>query len=442
MDELAVANGQHLIVALMTGGGGLILFWTDRRSAPSRALALGLVLIGVRLLLNADQQGAELPLWRVVLLARLVESAAIITGIEWARRIGLTATDALRRTVHWLFRVAQLLVLVFALMQVGYLLLAPEAATSDIEGPIRVRGYEWALFAPVLGSAALLAGIAIVILLITRTDPVESVRLRALLFASPLLLAALVIRESWVPLVLSAGLLVFLAGTIRYLILQSQRAQSLSEFLSPEVARLVKLRGTDVALRREKRRISAVVCDLRGFTAYADRQDSDTVVGLLERYYAVVGDVAAAHGGMVKDHAGDGVLILVGAPVPHRRHARRALRLARELSERVTALLDGQTDALGVGIGVASGEVTVRAIQGGGRLEYVAVGSAVNLAARLCQRAGSGEVLVDAVTLEEVERYDERPCLQRLPDEPVKGFETTVIVHRLLPDSAEIATIR
>jgi adenylate cyclase len=387
---------QHfLLLGVFTLTAGLLFFWSDRSSPTSRALALCLVLIGVSLLLEPFEYGATQ--WWVELAGGFSETAAIIVGMEWARRVGLTAAARPGRVASVLFRVAQGLALIFGAMRLGYLLIAPEAATSERDGLIALRGYEWAIFAPVLGTSALLAGIAILILLVARTDPAESIRLRAFVLAAPFLLAGLVVGKSWIPLVLVIGLLIFMAGTVSYLIVQARRAQDLNRFLSPEVARMVKLRGIDEILRQDKRQISVLICDLRGFTAYAREQDSSAVVALLERYYNAVGELAFRHGGTIKDHAGDGVVVLFGAPVARPDHCVPAARCALEIVTQVRELLRTHAPDLGVGAGVASGEATVGAIRGSGRLEYVAVGAPVNLAARLCEQADDGEVLVDAV---------------------------------------------
>lgn len=419
-------NHSYLLVGLVTAGAGCLFLWSDPRSQTSRAQALCLVLIGLRLVVVPFEVALR-PLG-AALAGSLLEALAILAGIEWARRVGMTAAGRLRGAVHVLFRTAQGLVVVYGVMQLGYFTLAPQAALRDADRLIAVSGLEWALLAPVLGTAVLLSGLAILLLLFVRTDPAESIRLRALMFAAPFLLAGLVIGRQWVPTVLVIGLMIFMAGTVRYLIVQARRAQSMSQFLPPEVARLVKLRGLAHVLRQDKREISVVVCDLRGFTAYARRCESAAVVGLLERYYAAVGAVAQRYGGTVKDHAGDGVLILVGAPVPYQDHALRAARLALALVARVQALLGDIDAALGIGAGVAAGEVTVGAIQGSGRLEYVAVGTPVNLAARLCQRAAAGEVLADEAVCRAV-----AGVLTVAPrtGEPLKGFDAPVPVGAL-----------
>ena len=127
------------------------------------------------------------------------------------------------------------------------------------------------------------------------------------------------------------------------------------------------------------------------------------MIDILREYYDAVGSAAAACGGTIKDQAGDGVLILVGAPIAFADHAQRALELARQIRNvgvALTARWSNDEMQLGVGVGVASGYVTVGVIGGASRLEYTAVGSPVNLASRLCSEATHAEVLVDGRTTE------------------------------------------
>jgi adenylate cyclase len=127
------------------------------------------------------------------------------------------------------------------------------------------------------------------------------------------------------------------------------------------------------------------------------------VIGILREYYDAVGAAAATCGGTIKDQAGDGVLILVGAPIAFSDHAQRALELAhriRSVGIALTSRWSNPEMQLGVGVGVASGFATVGVIGGASRLEYTAVGAPVNLASRLCAEASHGEVLVDARTTE------------------------------------------
>lgn len=427
---LEAFDSAHLIVALAMAGTALILAAGDFASASTRALALCLLAIAAAVLVDEPvglfgRVGAA-----GAIVVTVLKMVAILAGVEWGRRIGQTAQSRARVAANWLFRAAQILVLVYGFLSVGYVLLFPERALTEAPGIIAVRAAEFAVFAPVLGSAVLCAAIAIAMLRFMRIDRAELARLRALWWAAPFLLAGMVVGEHLVPATLTVGLLIFLAGSVRYLVIQSRRGTFLGQFLSPEVARVVQTQGIESLLKRERRPLSVVVCDLRGFTAYARTRDSDAVAQVLERFYAVVGQVAGRHAGTVKDHAGDGVLILLGAPLPAQDHARRAARLALELMRDARSLLAEAAPGVGLGIGIATGKTTVGAIRGAGRLEYVAVGNAVNLAARLCARAEDGEILSDRRTADELAGVEAIQIGERAA-ERLKGFTEPIPVCAL-----------
>ncbi len=156
-------------------------------------------------------------------------------------------------------------------------------------------------------------------------------------------------------------------------------------------------------VRDERRVVTALFADLVGSTALGERLDP-------EELKLVVGDAVArmvsavdAFGGTVKDLAGDGVLALFGAPIAHEDDAERAVRtglrivddiesFAREVAEAWAV------DALNVRVGVNTGLVVTGAIGAGERVEFSAMGDAVNVAARLQSKAQPGSVLVGEAT--------------------------------------------
>ncbi|HSD09946.1 MAG TPA: adenylate/guanylate cyclase domain-containing protein, partial [Candidatus Binatia bacterium] len=154
---------------------------------------------------------------------------------------------------------------------------------------------------------------------------------------------------------------------------------------------------------------------------------AEEVIAVLERFYASVGEVATEFGGTIKDFAGDGILVLVGAPIAYPDHVARAVTMGVRLSDRISALLR-RWPPLGVGVGVATGAVTVGAIGGDARLEYAAVGRAVNLASRLCARAEAGQVLVDERV---AEACPGSARFERLEAVELKGFSAPVPVFAL-----------
>jgi class 3 adenylate cyclase len=222
------------------------------------------------------------------------------------------------------------------------------------------------------------------------------------------------------------GQMVFLIGAMQYLVLQGQRGQFMARFLSPQVEKLVRERGLKNAVQHRSLEITVVCSDLRGFTAFAQSHPSSSVIKTLREYYDAVGKVVGEFGGTVKDYAGDGILILVGAPlaVPH--HARCGIEMARRIraaAGEVTRRWSTDAYPLGIGVGVASGLVTVGIIGSASRWEYTAVGPAVNLSSRLCEQAEHNEILVDART---VELAGATGLVQQAPKR-VKGFADPIV---------------
>jgi adenylate cyclase len=225
---------------------------------------------------------------------------------------------------------------------------------------------------------------------------------------------------------------VFLVGAFRYHVVQGARGLFMAQFLSPQVAEMVLSRGLKQAMARQRLTVSVVCCDIRGFTAFAQGREPEVVLRLLRDFYAAVGTAAGRYGGTIKDLAGDGALILLGAPVPFDDHATRALALARRLQTHVRPVVQGHSIKLGLGVGVATGDVAAGIVGQRARYEYAAVGPAVNLSARLCDRAGDGEIKVDLGTLEAA---GEQPPLRREKAQ-IKGVPEPVTAYILTADAA------
>jgi class 3 adenylate cyclase len=230
-------------------------------------------------------------------------------------------------------------------------------------------------------------------------DQAESRRAQSAVWASALLIAATAAPPVAFPVLLAGWISLFMYGQLQYVSAAARRGVFLSRFLSPRVAELVAARGLAEATKPHLADITVVCADLRGFTSYSASVPSQTVVDLLADYYDAVGAVVAQHRGTITNYAGDGVLILIGAPIADARHAATGIQVAQEILVAVDPVLTRWRTAaqtLGLGVGVACGTVTVGAISAETRMEYTAVGTPVNLAARLCSAASAGEVLIDA----------------------------------------------
>ena len=424
----------QVIVTLMCLGMALAFAFADRRSPTSRALSLFLTCVGLSIGVGAlvalpfhARHGLQ---WWSGGFA-VFETLAFVFAFEWILRVRRTVPTRNLKTRFGdrQLRVAQGFALVYFLLALA---LPAERSMyfQNVEVGTRPLGtWQFWTFAAPLGVSLVLGIGSVLLLLNRRPDKAELIRLVAFIFGAPIMALGLVVPVDYAPVTTAIGLLIFLVGGVQYHVIQGSRAQFLSRFLAPQVAELVRERGLRSATQEQTLELSVVCCDLRGFTAFSAATESQEVIRILREYYDAVGTAAAAVGGTIKDQAGDGVLILIGAPIAFADHARRALDLAARIRGEGGALAARWSRAdrqLGVGVGAASGYVTVGVIGGASRLEYTAVGPAVNLASRLCAEADAGEVLVDARTCELLADEARRAQLRSGETLTLKGFPEPV----------------
>ena len=430
----------QIITSLLAIGMALAFVIADRSSPTSRALGLFLASVGISIGIGSQIayprhfQGI-VAWWDGVFV--IPETMAFFFAYEWILRVRRTVPSAGldTRGPDRLLRVAQALALFYLVAACIFPRLRVEKFLgAGFREVYMLRAPEFWLFALPLTLSLALALFSGLLVLRRRPDQAETARLLAFAVAAPFMASGVILPAGMAPVSTALGLLIFLVGAVQYHVVQGRRAQFMSRFLSPAVAEMVGRRGLKSATDEQTLELSVVCCDLRGFTAFTAATESRKVIRILRDYYDAVGAAAAESGGTIKDQAGDGVLILVGAPIPYADHAQRALALARRIREQGMVITGRHSDAdlhLGVGVGVASGFVTVGVIGGASRLEYTAVGSAVNLASRLCAEAGHGEIFVDARTTELL--GEERSRHPLLPGEALtlKGFQQPVQSYSL-----------
>jgi class 3 adenylate cyclase len=210
----------------------------------------------------------------------------------------------------------------------------------------------------------------------------------------------------------------------------------LKRFFAPAVVDAILSSGGPSILAPHRREICYVFVDLRGFTAFTDSAEPEEVESVLKAYHAAMGALIAEHGGTVDRFAGDGILIFFNDPLPVPDSARRATNMALAMQESFRPL-KAQWARLGyeldLGIGIAQGFATLGAFGYEGRVDYTAIGTVVNLAHRLCNKASAGEVLIDRkvrAALDDATRVDTLTPLE------LKGYSHPVAAFRLCPPSA------
>ena len=168
--------------------------------------------------------------------------------------------------------------------------------------------------------------------------------------------------------------------------------------------------------REERKTVTVLFCDVVGSTELGERLDPESVRRVLARFFETVSEVVERHGGSVEKFIGDAVMAVFGVPVVHEDDALRAVRAAAELRERRGSLNAMLTREFGttieLRIGINTGEVVT------GTEERLATGDAVNVAARLEQAAGAGQVLMGERT---VERLGDAVVADPLPTLDLKG---------------------
>jgi adenylate cyclase len=180
---------------------------------------------------------------------------------------------------------------------------------------------------------------------------------------------------------------------------QLERLGRLKRFFSPQLAELIVAGGTDDPLRTHRREVTVVFVDLRGFTAFAETAEPEEVMGVLREYHAEMGRLILAHEGTLERFTGDGMMIFFNDPVEVPNPAERAIRMAVAMRDGVGGLAARWRKRgwdLSLGVGIAQGYATIGAIGFEGRMDYGAIGTVTNLAARLCGEAAGGQILVSA----------------------------------------------
>ena len=185
-----------------------------------------------------------------------------------------------------------------------------------------------------------------------------------------------------------------------------ERMGRLRRFLPPQVADLIVASGSEKQLESHRREITALFCDLRGFTGFTESADAEDVMALLRDYHAAIGEIIIKYNGTLERYAGDGVMVVFNDPVPVENPALQAVLMALEVRGAIGALTEKWRQwghDLGFGIGIAHGFATLGTIGFEGRFDYAAIGTVSNVASRLCDEANPGQILISPRVLTKVE---------------------------------------
>ena len=189
---------------------------------------------------------------------------------------------------------------------------------------------------------------------------------------------------------------VLLAQRVDEKVAEVERLNMLRRFVTPQLAEALAAGGDEI-LASHRREITAFFCDLRGFTAFSETAEPEEVMDVLREFHHAVGPMIFDHDGTIAQFTGDGMLVFFNDPVLLDDPAWQAVQLAVAMRDR-TAELSTEWKRRGhdleLGIGIAVGYATCGEIGFDGRTEYTAIGTVVNLSARVCAIAAGGQILV------------------------------------------------
>ena len=185
-----------------------------------------------------------------------------------------------------------------------------------------------------------------------------------------------------------------------------ERMGKLRRFLPPQVADLIVASGAEKQLESHRREITALFCDLRGFTGFSESSDPEDVMALLREYHAAIGEIINKYGGTLERYAGDGVMVVFNDPIPVDNPALQAVLMAIDMRGAIGDMIEKRRKLghdIGFGIGIAHGFATLGTIGFEGRFDYAAIGTVSNVASRLCDEAKPGQILISPRVLMAVE---------------------------------------
>jgi class 3 adenylate cyclase len=215
-----------------------------------------------------------------------------------------------------------------------------------------------------------------------------------------------------------------------------ERMGRLRRFLPPQVADLIVASGAEKQLESHRREITALFCDLRGFTGFSESSDPEDVMALLRDYHAAIGEIIIKYSGTLERYAGDGVMVVFNDPVPVEKPALQAVLMALEMREVIGALTEKWRRLghdIGFGIGIAHGFATLGTIGFEGRFDYAAIGTVSNVASRLCDEAKPGQILISPRVLMAVE---DAVTVEPVGEFTLKGIRRPLAAHNVLAAKA------
>lgn len=206
-----------------------------------------------------------------------------------------------------------------------------------------------------------------------------------------------------------------------------------NRYVSKPVADEILKNPEKIQLGGERREITVIFADIREFTALTRQMQPEAIVELLNRYFTILTEVIFHFDGTVDKFIGDAVMGVFGSPIPREDHLKQGIKAAVVI-KKVMSEVNRSRDKRGLvllpmGLGLDSGDVIVGSMGSKVRMEYTAIGDAVNVSSRLTGIAKEGEILISEKVYLQMQEYIS--CI-KLPDVNIKGITGPFSVYNLL----------
>ena len=292
-----------------------------------------------------------------------------------------------------------------------------------------------------LGICAVGAGLALLALGVWSGLAVAAALALALVGADVWLFA----RGVWLPLVTPLTALTLSAfGGVAYQYVVEGREKRVvkklfSRYVSKDVYDQLLRDPSSARLGGQRRDMSVLFSDIRGFTTFSEQGQPEEIVHQLNEYFSRMVDVLLAHRGTLDKFVGDAVMALFGAPLDDPDHAEHAVQAALAMVRELQALNAAWTaqgrKTLAIGVGVNTGDMVAGNIGSASIMSYTVIGDAVNLGSRLeslNKQYGTTIIISEATRRRLLGHYETRP----LGDVVVKGKSQPVAIHEVRPPEA------
>ncbi|HQJ15798.1 MAG TPA: adenylate/guanylate cyclase domain-containing protein [Candidatus Omnitrophota bacterium] len=207
-----------------------------------------------------------------------------------------------------------------------------------------------------------------------------------------------------------------------------------SHYLSHEVISEMMDNPSRLTLGGERRHLTVLFSDVRGFTAFSETRQPEEVVAMLNEVLSLQVKVIFHYNGTLDKFVGDEVMAFFGAPSKRHEkdHALVAIRVALDIQEKMKELRQNLAQdakaAIQIGIGINTGDMVVGNMGSAERMDYTVIGDNVNLGARLCAAAGKGEIIISESTFEMARDH---VVVEKLEPIMVKGKTNPISIYRV-----------